>query len=344
MRHLRAIGWAVLCLGPAGCAGTRHCVFHGPGGHPRLKTLLAAHTHPRKHCWLHRHTHTDPSCVCGPAPTTTPTSQATATQGAVEGSQVAGRFFPRFIDKGKVPVGPPGKARPDPLGVRTTRRTVERPRDEETSGRRDSEMVRTTGDEELPPLPVTMSIAVPSGNAAATAPDTTAQQPGPPPAPPDDPTEAMLPAAAEDAAPSPPRSDPSIPLEQVDDPGLAGRPRLQQDGTVAPRPSQGDPTRYGPEPTYPAAYYDNPAAPTSVPKTREVWPTRQPWRPTLLSRIARRFRKVEDPPEDSRPPSASTSKPASAPASARGEPRDVAQQGRGVERIAGDRLDEASQR
>jgi hypothetical protein len=137
----------------------------------------------------------------------------------------------------------------------------------------------------------------------------------------------------------------ALELEVEEDPVLAGRPRLRHDGTVTPRPAGGDPTPYGPDPTFPASYYAGGSAPTSVPKTREVWPIQPPRRPSLLSRLIRRFRGDDDE-GNAVPASASASASASTPvpASARGEPRHLAERGRGVERIAADRLDEAPQR
>jgi hypothetical protein len=162
-----------------------------------------------------------------------------------------------------------------------------------------------------------------------------------------------------------PRRDGAITLEYVDaeDPALAGRPRLAADGTMipSPRPRPGagaDPTRYGPDPTFPASYYAGGNAPTSVPRTREVWPGAgaPSSRPTLLSRIWRRFRTTDGTSTTAGPgaqaiaaagPGAAPAPapaPASAPGSAGGEPRDLAEGGQGVERVAADRLDEPSER
>ena len=134
------------------------------------------------------------------------------------------------------------------------------------------------------------------------------------------------------AAPAPPERGAAIALEYADDSVLAGRPRLSNDGSVRSGPrSGGERTRYGPDPTYPAAYYAEGSAPTSVPKNREVWPVSRPWRPTLLPRVWRRLREAVT----------GSATPGS---SAVGEPHNIAEPGQGVERVVADRLDEPTER
>jgi hypothetical protein len=263
-------------------------------------------------------------------------------------SMVASRFFPRFQEGGGVPVDPLEPARPDLLGVRTSHRDEGRARDLDASVLSDGKMLRTSAEEDPKPLPLIVKIAA-SGSTPAIveAPEPVAPVVAEDPSPPDttpDGEPADTPLAAEGSAspdsgePSPPESGEGIALERVDDPALAGRPRLSRDGTlIVPRPQNGDPTRYGPDPTYPASYYAPGAAPTSVPKTHEVWPTRTPWRPTLLSRVFQRFRGKTG---GANPAAA----PATVAASARSKPRDLAERGEGVERVAADRLDKPAQR
>jgi hypothetical protein len=157
---------------------------------------------------------------------------------------------------------------------------------------------------------------------------------------------APLPAATATAAaatmPSPaPRGGAPIALEFEENPALAGRPRLSQDGSLLPGPrgAVGGPRGDTPDSTYPASFAGDASNLTSMPKTREVWPTWQPWRPTLLSRAWRRFRKEK---EGAEPEPGAGSEPSAA--SARSEPRDFAERGQGVERLATDRLDEPPQR
>jgi hypothetical protein len=166
----------------------------------------------------------------------------------------------------------------------------------------DGKMERTSAEEPESDLPRVEKITAGS-DAAPPAPAATIDLPEPAPAPAaseggagdmpvaveapsgDAPTPAQPPAQAL------PQPAAAIPLEHVEDPSLAGRPRLAQDGTLIPRPrAAGDPA-YGPDPTFPASYAADGTAPTSVPRNREVWPTRRPWRPTLLSRMIQRFRR-----------------------------------------------------
>jgi hypothetical protein len=147
------------------------------------------------------------------------------------------------------------------------------------------------------------------------------------------------------AAGPPPRA---IALEYADDPAPAGPPRRGNlgPGLPAQRTRRG-PIRYGPEPTYPAAYYAaavDSAAP-SVPKTREVWPGvgAAPARPTLLARVWRRLRTAAVGSRGNTP-TAATAGTEPAYASTGAEPRDLAEHGQRVERIALDRLDESAER
>ena len=235
--------------------------------------------------------------------------------------------------------------RADWLGVRTVQGGEERA----SPNLRDRAMERASTEEPLPPaLPLVLKIAdpraVPEG-AGARAPEmlsaevessSAAQGLGPlqgvTPAPAEEPAPITSLGAEATAAPAPPERGEAIALEYADDSVLAGRPRLGNDGSVRPPgPKRGEPARYGPDPTYPAAYYAGGSAPTAVPKNREVWPVSRPWRPTLLPRVWRRLREAV----------AGTAAPAS---SAVGEPHNIAQPGQGVERVVADRLDEPTER
>jgi hypothetical protein len=142
--------------------------------------------------------------------------------------------------------------------------------------------------------------------------------------------------------PLPPASEPQagsgIALEYVDRSGLSDRPEQRAVGPVRlSRGSRNGPTTYGPEPTFPAAYFAAERAPAAA-KTREAQPGRDPGRTPLVSRLWRRLRKVAGGRDDA-PAGADTDL-----ALARGESRDVPKRSEGVERIATDRVDEASQR
>jgi len=215
------------------------------------------------------------------------------------------------------PVDPLENPRADWLGVRT----VQGDKEGATPILRDPSMERTSTEEPLPPaLPLVLKIAaprdVPEGAGAPAAEVVSTEV-----------DSSSAPQSLETL-----QGGEVVALEYADDPILAGRPRLGDDGRVRPGSrSSGDPTHYGPDPTYPAAYYAGGSAPTSVPKNREVWPVMRPWRPTLLPRVWRRIREAV----------AGSATPASR---AVGEPHNVAETGQGVERVVADRLDEPTER
>jgi hypothetical protein len=227
------------------------------------------------------------------------------------------RFFPRLDEQEGAPVDPLENPRVDLLGVRTAQG------DEEKAAPivRDQAMERASTEEPLvPKLPLVLKIsgshAGPEGPMAQAAEVVLAKVDSP----------SVPPGVA------PLQAGQAIALEYADDLVLAGRPRLGNDGRVRPGPkSSGDPTRYGPDPTYPAAYYPGGSAPTSVPKNREVWPVLRPWRPTLLPRVWRRISEAVT----------GTATPASR---AVGEPHNIAETGQGVERVVANGLDEATER
>jgi hypothetical protein len=175
-------------------------------------------------------------------------------------------------------VDPLENPRADWLGVRTVQGNAGRA----APILRDGATERaSTQEPSPPPLPLVLKIGVPS--ALPNSPGPQAPEPEPMAQP--------TPAAEVTAAPVPPAHGQVIALEYADDPVLQGRPRLGADGAMSPGlPSSVDVERYGPEPTYPAAYYAGGTAPTSVPRSRELWPVAQPWHPTVLPRVWRRIR------------------------------------------------------
>jgi hypothetical protein len=173
------------------------------------------------------------------------------------------------------PVDPLENPRADWLGVRTARADKK----EQAPILRDRAMERASTEEPLPAvLPLLLKVGAPRDvpeGAAPIAAEVVSAEVYPPSAP------QVL---------EPPQSGEVVALEYVEDPVLAGRPRLGNDGSVrSASHSGGDPTRYGSDPTYPAAYYAEGSAPASVPKNREVWPALRPWHPTLLPRVWRRI-------------------------------------------------------
>ena len=321
MRWFQSMWGIGLCLGLAGCAGTQQRVAFGPGNLLGARTA-AAHSH----------------CGCGRAPQSplpaahpSPPVTALASRPPSPPALPSARFFPRLQEQDGAPVDPLENPRADWLGVRT----VQGNQGGATPSVRDGATERTSTDERLPPvLPVVLKVAppldVPEG-AEAQAPEVVSAEADSSSA-----TQGLVPLQggipALGGEPAPRASPGAITLEYADEPVLAGRPRLASDGSVRPAPrSGGDPTRYGPDPTYPAAYYPEGSAPTSVPKNREVWPVSRPWRPTLLPRVWRRIREAVT----------GTDAPAS---SAVGEPHNIAEPGQGVERVVADRLDEPTER
>jgi hypothetical protein len=326
MNGFRTIWGVGLCLGLTGCAATHQGVALGPAAGPGARPVLIAHSLPQPH--VH--------CGCGPTQRPVlPPAPMTSEVPPAEATMTLARFFPRLHESDGVPADPLETVRPDPLGVRTTLVVP--------TVLRDGGMVLAAAEERSPDLPLIMKIASPPDTASPSpAPVTSVDMIEPSPvsferAPENMPVAAEGPTGDAVVPPGPPGpASPqpvgAIGLEYVDDPALAGRPRLAADGTLIPGPRPvGDPTGYGPDPTYPASYSAGGSSPASVPRTREVWPTRRPWRPTMLSWMFQRFRKPEG------------AKPAG-PGSSQGEPGDLAKRRQGVERIASDRPDEPAQR
>jgi hypothetical protein len=191
----------------------------------------------------------------------------------------AARFFRRFDEQDGAPVDPLENPRPDWLGVRTVAGNQERLK----PTLRDSKMERASAEEPAPPpLPVVMRITDSPDELEETA------LPAPEPA-------AVLATVAPVPAtePSPSGRSGIIELEYSDQPALAGRPRMRADGAVLPpRRTERGPERYGPEPTYPAAYYAEGSAPASVPRSREVWPAPHSGRPNLIARLWQRLHRA----------------------------------------------------
>jgi hypothetical protein len=306
MCQLRSIWGVGLCLALAGCATTEQRVLIGPGGGP-----------------------VPPALGLAPAPPAPPPPVLAANSAC--GCQAVPPPMPPpvIVQPGSVvPIAAPrdslltwmtsGAARFFPgLTVRNA---------PTSAALRDGGMQRTSNEEEPTPLPLVMTIAVPRAGAAG----------GPSPEP----------VAAVNAdpsvgsvAPSPPPTGGStsphqgevVSLEYEDDPAPAGRPRLASDGRRVTPPLPlvvPAPAREGPEATYPASFSSAPvpspalapapapapaptptdsSALTSIPKTREVWPTRQPWRPRLLPRVVGWFQKAggrNEPAERAASPSA----------------------------------------
>jgi hypothetical protein len=201
----------------------------------------------------------------------------------------ATRFFPLGDESEEAPADPLENPRPDWLGVRTTAPPAPVSAAAEglstTSSVHDGQAERASVEQQdapPPSLPLVVAIAAPNGTPTIVA------EVAPSPAR----------AASAPASPAPARGD-AITLEYADDPAtatatatppapaLAGRPRLDRDGTLVPGPRRGrDPVAYGPEPTYPAAYYPGGAPPIPAPRTREVWPEA---RPSFIERLWRRI-------------------------------------------------------
>jgi hypothetical protein len=292
--------WGIgLCLGLAGCAGTQQRVILAPQHPPGPGTLVA-----------HAHRFPPPPCGCVPATVPAPPlilpPPAPALASRLPQPLPAARFLPRFDERDRIRVDPLENPRPDWLGVRTTSVTPAQMR----PTLRDEKTERTAAAEPTPPSLPMMTISVPHDTSEGGAMPGPGANPGQEPFAP--------PAVAETPALAPPGGEGAIPLEYEDDPALLGRPRLSNDGTLIPGPRRGgNPVSYGPEPTYPTAYYAPGTAPTSVPKTREVWSDARPRRPSLLARVLGRVRKA-----------VGGDDAASVPTSTGSEPRDLAQRGR----------------
>ena len=310
--------WGVgLCLGLTGCAMTERRVVLGPEGNvPGSASVLAAHSqgrfrppvNPVAPCGCGQVQ--PPLTLYGPQGPSDPSSQSPSSKTALA------RFLPSIQDH-QGAENPREAVRPDPLGVRTIpieptvlldKRMVRAARDDLSSDRPAIE------DRETPPAPAPND-PVAHVDIAALTPAPTSTPPASEPSPGGMPAAAVeptgeasnpMPKQAEAQTqpqkeptenPTLPAPGPAITLEFDGDPTLAGRPRLASDGTLVPGPRprfEGETVAtYGPEPTFPASYAADGGAPTSVPKTREVWPTRRPWRPTVFSRIFQRYRKDE---------------------------------------------------
>jgi hypothetical protein len=228
------------------------------------------------------------------------------------------RFFPRFDEPDGTTLDPLETTRPDWLGVRTRQAT----REQIAPGASDNTTRLASADEEPPPaLPVVVRIAVS----------------------PDSPESGRAQGAIANVVEVEPARK-AIALEYVDDPQTTGRPPMGAAGAaVRAQRSRFGPTRYGPEPTYPAAYYPTGSVPMPAPRTRELWPGTGTARPALLARVWRRLRTATGG-DRGNTPAATPADANSALASAGTEPRNLAEHGEGVERIAFDRLDESAKR
>ena len=265
MRRSRSIWGIVLCLGLAGCAGTQQRAVFGPGNGAGGQPVLAN---------AHVHAHSLSTCGCGPVKPPVPFAVMPSPPVAMLALRQpeplpAARFFPLFYEGEGARADPRESPRADWLGVRTTLGNEKRV----TPVLRDRQMERTSAstEEQAPALPLVMRIAVPrdvpEGDGLQAPVTIVAEEP-------------FSPSPGTEALPS---RGGAIGLEYVDNPALAGRPRLGNDGSVIPgRQTVGDKLRYGPDPIGPTrpgqVYY----APRARPRCRCRRPAR-----SGLSQMAR---------------------------------------------------------
>ncbi len=231
----------------------------------------------------------------------------------------------------------------DGSGLRTLLRKTMQGLTGRPLGLRDGAMVRVSGEEERATtrepstLPVLMRIGMPNPNAGA-GPDGMATPP------PTIALEYIDPDVRRPAGPTGPETEatPAPPGGMTTETAFNPGPDTRKETRVAPPPRErpADPVRYGPEATYPASYFAPGTAPTSIPKTREIWSNRSPapkapvsistaepgpqrgpipavnpGRPSLMSRIWKRFQRPAPRPA-SAPAAVPMPRPVSEPASA----------------------------